>query len=288
MAEQTPLQVLCDNLALLEERKRISAEQRDLAWDMLTEALLEQAPTDAPDALYHRFLAIAPFADGVARARFCMALCRQRARDPRLLPEELFGMNEQPAAGSHGKIAYVRNRYNERAFERFSEVVPNAKPEYVSGFSEACESVYDGRCSYCVLPVENDVDGRLFRFYAMADRYELKLCGVTDLEDEDSSGSVRYALAGRCTVRSIPRDRLCVLEFSLTREDGTRLSDLLLAAEALGATPHALDFLPMEYDHRLYRQYLSFRLPSEHAAALGLYLSLDYPNYAPIGFYPLS
>ena len=196
-------------------------------------------------------------------------------------------MNEQPAAGSHGKIAYVRNRYNERAFERFAEILPNAKAEYVSGFSEACESVYDGSCSYCVLPIENDVDGRLFRFYAMADRYELKLCAITELENEETTGSVRYALAGRSALRSIPRDKLCVLEFSLAREDGTRLSELLAAAAFLGATPHTLDFLPLEYDNHLYRQYFAFRLQREQAVAFGLYLSLDYPHYAPIGFYTL-
>ena len=258
-----------------------------MAFAMLSDELLSQYPTDTPEEAFRRFLALVPFADAAARVRFCMALCRQRQKDPSLSTAVLFGLNEQPSAGAHGKISYVKNRYNERAFARFSEIVPNAKPEYASDFSEACESVYDGRCRFCILPIENDMDGRLFRFYAMADRYELKLCAVTELENEDGSGSVRYALAGRSAVRSVPRDRLCVAEFSLSREDGSRLSELLMAATVLGATPHTWNFLPLEYDDGLYRQYISFRLRHENATALALYLSLDYPNYSPIGFYPL-
>ncbi len=287
MAKSNPLTTLCDNLSLLQERRLLSERQNELAFSMLTEELLAQYPKELPEELYRRFLSLAPFADAVARVRFCMALCRLRPKDTSLSVEELFGINEQPSAGSHGKIAYVKNRYNEQAFSHFADLVPNAKPEYATDFTEACESVYDGRCRYCVLPVENDVDGRLFRFYAMIDRYELKLCAVTELENEDSSGSVRYALAGKSSVRSIPRDRICVLEFSLTREDGSRLSELLSAAKALDATPHTWDFLPLEYDHGLYRQYVSFRIRRENANAMALYLSLDYPNYAPIGFYPL-
>lgn len=288
MGENFPVSILCDNLAMLEQRRHLSDEQYALALDMLIDSVLEQNKTDSKEALYQRFLTLAPYADGIARARFCQALCQKQARNPQLSVSELFCMNEQPLAGSHGKIAYVRNRYNERAFERFAEMIPNAKPEYVADFSEACERVYDGQCSYCVLPIENDIDGRLFRFYAMADRYELKFCALTELDSEESTQGVRYALAGRRMIKPIPRGQGCVVEFSLSREDGSRLSDLLSAASAFGATPHTLDFLPLEYDNRLYRQYFSFRLSSENAAPFGLYLFLEYPHYAPIGFYPLS
>ena len=179
MTKPNPFTTLCDNLSFLHERRLLSERQTEMAQEMLIDELLAQYPNDAPDKLYGRFLSLVPFADSVARVRFCMALCRQRQKDPSLSIEELFGINEQPSAGSHGKIAYVKNRYNEQAFARFSEMLPNAKPEYTSDFIEACESVYDGRCRYCVLPIENDLDGRLFRFYAMADRYELKLCALT-------------------------------------------------------------------------------------------------------------
>ncbi len=287
MTNPNPLTTLCDNLSLLQERRLLSEQQNELAQSMLIDELLAQYPQDTPEALYRHFLALVPFADSVARVRFCMALCRERQKDASLSVEELFGINEQPSAGAHGKIAYVKNRYNEQAFARFSELVPNAKPEYATDFSEACESVYAGRCRYCVLPIENDEDGRFFRFYAMADRYELKLCAITETENENTTGSVRYALAGRSPLASISRDRICVLEFSLTREDGSRLTELLSAAKILDATPHTWNFLPLEYDHGLYRQYVSFRIRKENASAMALYLSLDYPNYSPIGFYPL-
>lgn len=279
--------ILRDNLATVSERLSLSREQHALCLDMLLDGLCAQYPEAPIDALYHRFLSLLPEADGASSAQFFRSLSQKRPALLALSADEMFGMNEQPMAGSHGKIAYVRNRYNERAFEQFSNMLPNAKATLVSSFLEACESVYDGTSSYCILPIENGLDGHLFRFYDIADRYELKLCAVINLEGEDENDSIRYALAGRCALRSIPKGKSCILEFSLTREDCSHLSDLLSAASVLEAVPQKLNFMPTEFDRRFYRQYFSFCVSYENAVAFGYYLSLTYPNYTPIGFYPL-
>ena len=73
MGENFPVSILCDNLALLEQRRHLSNEQYALALDMLIDTVLDQYRTDSKEELYQRFLTLAPYADGIARARFCQA-----------------------------------------------------------------------------------------------------------------------------------------------------------------------------------------------------------------------
>ena len=276
-------QILASNLQKATERLSIVHEQRTLCATMLAEQICHRE--GSPETLFAEFLNSANAPDEISRAMFCRTYAQSRAKEEALRPEQLFGMAELPPAGTHGKIAFVRNRYNEHAYHLFSTMVKSAKPLYVSDFSEACEAVFNGQCSYCILPVENDTGGRLFSFYAMMDRYELKICALTEVDADDSPESVRYALVGRSFPRPLTRSQGYILEFSLTREDGSHLSALLSAAEALGASIQKIDFLPLEYDHSFYRVYISLRLSVADAPALGTYLSLCYPNYTPIGFY---
>lgn len=226
-------------------------------------------------------------ADECQKALFCRAYVKSHAHDASLAPEALFGLDELPPAGAHGKIAFVRNRYNERAYDRFSELVIGAKSLYVSDFAEACDAVYNGQCSYCILPIEDHRNGRLVSFYTLMNRYELKICATAEIDGDELGEGVRYALIGRSAPRPFFRSHACALECSLAREDGSHLSRLLAAAEELGATVQKMDFLPLEYDHSFYRTYVTFMLSAADAASFGLYLSLSYPNYTPIGFYTL-
>ncbi len=285
MEQKDILLRLQSNLAEADRRASIVEKQQRLCITMLADEICEA--TGSAEELFSAFLAAANAPNELSKALFCRSYVRLHPKDPALRPEELFLQNELPPAGAHGKIAFVRNRYNERAYEQFSERLIGAKPLYVSDFSEACDSVYNGQASYCILPIENSTNGRLFGFYAMIDRYELKICATAEIEGNDTAESVRYALVGRSALRSLSRAQPCVLECSLTREDGSRLSELLTASAALGATVGKIDFLPLEYDHSFYRAFFTFRLSAADAPAFGLYLSLSYPNYTPIGFYTL-
>lgn len=286
MNQDKTLSTLQKNLETTAQRLSIIEEQHRLCASMLARQICEEErslPT-----LFEQFCSLGKEPQETEKAIFCRTYAAIHAKDPALRPEKLFSMNDVPPAGSHGKIAFVRNRQNERAYEHFSRVVIGAKPVLVSDFSEACDLVYSGRCSYCILPVENSSGGRLGSFYAMMDRYELKICAIFELENEETSESVRYALAGRSLPRPIVPSQSCALEISLTREDGSRISELLRATAILGATPSRIDFLPLEYDHSFYRLFLTFCIKALDAPSLGLYLSLCYPNYTPIGFYAVS
>ncbi len=276
---------LKSNLATAEHRFAVVKEQRKLYTAMLAEEICR---TDgSADTLFQAFLSATDEKSELTKALFCRTYAQLHPKDAALRPEALFGLDETPPAGAHGKIAFVRNRYNERAYERFSDSVVGAKPLHSSGFSEACDEVYNGNASYAILPIENSTSGRLFSFYAIMDRYELKICAITEIESDDGSENVRYALVGRSAPRAFGKSAVCALECSLTREDGSHLADLLQTASELGATARKIDFLPLEYDYSFYRVFCTFQLSVTDAAAFGLYLLLSYPNYNPIGFYKL-
>ena len=279
------LKKLQENLETASSRLLIVEEQHKLCTTMLAEKICEDDGTAS--VLFSRFCTAINEPKEAEKALFCRAFVTCHEKDRTLRPEELFSLNDVPPAGSHGKIAFVRNRYAERAYEHFSNAVIGAKPILVSEFSEACDLVYNSRCSYCILPIESSTGGRLTSFYAMMDRYDLKICAIFELENNDTTESVRYALAGRLLPRPISKSKACMLEFSLTREDASQLSELLSATALLGATPTRVDFLPLEYDHSFYRVFLTLRVSAKDAPALGLYLALSHPNYTPIGFYTI-
>ena len=276
---------LQENLSVAEERLLLVQEQRTLCASMLAHHICQDE--GSLTELFDRFLHTVKDANEVTKACFCQAYIQRHQKEKSISPEVLLGMNETPSAGSHGKIALVRNRYNERAYECFENLVIGAKPYYASDFAEACDSVYNGQCSYCILPLENSANGRLFGFYSLMDRYDLKICSIAEMDGSNASETVRYALVGRSLPRGIAKASAYALEFSLTRADGGQMSDLLSAASILGATLERVDFLPLEYDHSFYRAFFTMRLSAANASAFALYLTLCHQNHTPLGFYTI-
>jgi hypothetical protein len=194
---------------------------------------------------------------------------------------------EEISAGSHGKVAIVRNSYNEYAFSRISRVITHPKEVFVSSFTSACEEVYDGRCEFCILPVESSQSGRLFSFYSMLDRYELRICASCELESDDGSeGSVKYALIGRALPDRIAKNSSWSFEFSVISDGGRVLSDISGVSEIFGARLIKIDSLPVEYDGRLQKYYFTFGLPETSIAAFDLFLENEYARYDAVGLYP--
>lgn len=198
------------------------------------------------------------------------------------------GSNESTPAGAHSKISFVKNKYADSAFEIFSRSVANAKPNYASSFKESCEDVTDGRCEFCILPIANSLDGRLMSFYSLLDRYELKICEIASVEDEDSSQSVFYARIGRSCKELNEKqatNQTLIFEFSVLASNAEFISPLLLAAHCSDAKIISINSTPVEYDSSLQRFFFSFYLKASKALPFRLYVSLLSQSYTPIGFY---
>lgn len=289
MNDQNTKKVLCENLELCCERASLVQNQYSLCAESLAEEICLSFDGNNAASLYEDFKSSLPINNTTACAIFCNILAKKErisSRNKCDSVSELFGMNQIPSPGSHGKISFVRNKYNEAAYEKFSNIVSNTKFLYASSFASACEDVINGVSEYAIFPIENSSDGRLFGFYSLLDRFELRICAVTEIEtDDDSTSSILFALVGKTIPKRIRNEDMCDMEFSIARGDSEKLVDFLHAASAFSAALKKIDTVSLEYDHDLYKHYFTFSIPCEKAFAFAIYLSFEYPNYIPIGFY---
>ncbi|MBE6533590.1 MAG: hypothetical protein E7678_01280 [Ruminococcaceae bacterium] len=198
------------------------------------------------------------------------------------------GSAEPTSAGAHSKISYLKNKYNDEAFEHFSHSIANAKPDYASSFNECCENVFDGRCEYCILPIMNSRDGRLMSFYTLLDRYELKICDIIDIDGENTSSTFRHALISRSckeNQKKIQKNQKYVFEFSIISDTTDFFAPLLEAANQISATLTCIDSIPTEYAPHVHKFFISFSIPSQNALAFRLFVSLIKQTYVPLGIY---
>lgn len=137
-----------------------------------------------------------------------------------------------------GEVAYCKNALTDDSFTRFSRSVREIRPRRASSFEESCEMVYSARADFCILPVENSRDGLLSGFRRMIDRYELYVCGLCRIEENEDE-AVKAALLCRDPVffpakNDVRTRRLCTV--SVTLQEHHSLSRLLSASELLGMT----------------------------------------------------
>lgn len=289
MEKKDELKILCNNIEIFSERKALAKKQRVLALSQWINALLSETEYD-PTQLYDQYCSSFSEKDLLSaedRATICATMAKKPSLQKKLVANSPLEVGETAASGSHGRIALVRNRYNEEAFSLFERSVQGAKPEFFSSFSDVCEEVFDNLCEFCILPVENTGDGRLFGFYSMIDRYELKICAVCELETENASETIRYALVGKHLPRRIPKDANWNFECYISAEAEEFPYDIFRVAPIFEAMPIKIDSRPILYDDRANRVYLTFRIPRHLASAFDLYLSKEHLRYTAIGLYPI-
>lgn len=288
MTESEQIRILRENIRLLSERGELSWKQREICVVQLIDRLLPTDTTQTIGSAYRALCRQLPDLTERDCAAFFLRYVSRLSQKGGLSPEKIFFPADEAAdPQSLGRIALVKNRYNEQAYRRLSPSVTGAKEYHVSSFSEACEEVANTRCEYGILPMENTRDGRLFGFYGMLDHYELKICAVTSLETDDLQGSTRYALIGRALPARIPKNSQWNLEYSVAMPVGEFPHDLLLVSDSFSAKLLKVDSLPVQYDDQLHRFYFTFRVPKGAAVGYHLYCSQKHTRYTPIGLYPI-
>ncbi|MBE6596697.1 MAG: hypothetical protein E7641_03405 [Ruminococcaceae bacterium] len=193
-------------------------------------------------------------------------------------------------AGSHGKIAFIRNNYNDLALKKLSAAVPHSKSVQKSNFEDCCEAVASGECEFAVIPVENTSDGKMFGFYSLIDRYELRICAVCSIESDDLSKTVRYALVGRNFI-SDEVEKLCskkprTFEFSLLKSRLEEIDEIISAVSLCSSKVLRVSSVEHAYDSEMTKFYFSCSLSrATELDVLTVYLQLEHPQYDPIGIY---
>ena len=289
MEKKAYLRSINDNLKELNTRQDIISEQRSILVSELAKAIIKEMPNEPIDFLYREFLNACDMRDISDKLAFASALVTHFGDSA--LSDLLYNTNDDhPTAGTHGKISYVRNRYNDEAFARFSEVIPHAKPIYCQSFEDCSESLASGECEFMMIPLEDSASGRMFGFYSLLDRYEFKIAYVCSIEREDTSNTIRYALASRhLNIDRQEKHKRHVqktFEFTITHTPSNRLLDLYRAASLSLAKENRTSSLLLPYGENMARFYHSFIITKEtRFLPFLLLLSLEYPDYSPIGIY---
>ena len=278
------IKILKENFKEFSKRLNISASQRELTVKCLADILLNNS-TDLEKAL-EEFKEILPEASPSEMITFFSELSSSKLRNA--IKSYIFiGSNEATPAGAHSKIAFVKNKYTDVAFESFSRSVANAKPVYSTSFKESCESVASGSCEFCILPIANSTDGRLISFYTLLDRYDLKICEVFSIEDENAQ-SIYYARIGRSCKEPSDRhspEQNFIFEFSILSSSADFASPLLLAAAASDAHLISIDSIPVEYTSTLQSFFFSFSVPTKSMLPFRLFIALSEQSSTPLGLY---
>ncbi|MBE6684509.1 MAG: hypothetical protein E7592_02515 [Ruminococcaceae bacterium] len=202
-----------------------------------------------------------------------------------IFPDSDIAVSEDAAE----RIAYLKNSYNDIAYIQFSSLFSSPRAAYFASVSDVCESVYNGSCEYCILPVETSSNGKLLSFYEMILKYNFKITAVYDLHGEE--GYTRYALIGKRSalnnpsIRSKARNRY--FEFIMTETDTVSLEDLLCAANFCSLKLCRIDTLNTHTPAKASGAYVCpvFRADGSDIQTFLMFLGIDCPDYIPVGLY---
>ena len=223
-------------------------------------------------------------------ARHCMILCEAlyeelRNREP-LLPV-LFPDEEEVLPHAASRIIYQRNSYTDDAYLAFAKFVPDARAAYAHNFQTACQEVFDGHCEFCVLPIENAVEGELIGFAKLISQYDLKIAAVCDIVGADASRKTRFALLRRnvLPLLNVNNGQERLFRFSLPSQSASLMSDVLSAADFFGLTLLSINTLPIDKDGAFACFNLTFATKGGNLYPFLLYLAMVAPQHTPIGIY---
>ncbi len=225
-------------------------------------------------------------------------ICRFISKNPnfsRIFFEAFSSFDDKCLDDARGAIAYMDNNYTQSAYTYLSKSISSEQPRrvYMQSFSAVCEEVYSGSCEYCILPIENSINGKLMTFYSMIDKYELKICSVCTVINNDGQSFTKYALlckseytAGIFSASaSYLNKRSLEVRVSQTTQDEFPLYDVLKAAEACSLNLQRIDSLPLSYNDGLLGYYIIFSMSNSDIKSFLIYLMLEHPQSYIIGVY---
>lgn len=301
----SPEGVIAENLQELTERADLLGEQeiahlRELAIEIAQGDDLSDLLSSLP---YYRITPTAPLTniltnnrEQLSRSRMllesrqCMLLCGALYeelcnREP-LLPA-LFPDAEEVAPHAVGRIVYQRNSYTDDAYLAFATLVPDARAAYAHSFHAACEDVFNGHCEYCILPIENAVEGELISFAKLIAQFDLKIAATCDIAGADASRKTRFALLRRNMLPILTPDteKNGFFRLSIPSQSAALMAEVLSAANFFGLTFLFANTLPIDKEGAMAYFNLTFDIRGGDLYPFLLYLTTVVPQYVPIGIY---
>ena len=220
----------------------------------------------------------------------CMILCKalyEELRNRESLLPFLFPDEYEIAPNAKGHIVYQRNSYTDDAYLAFAKLIPKARAAYAHSFHAACQEVFSGHCEFCILPVENAVEGELIGFAKLISQYDLKIAATCDIAGVDASRKTRFALLRRNMLPLMVSNakQKNVFRFSLPSQSAPVVADVLSAADFFGLTFLSINTLPIDKEGAVACFNLTFDIGGADLYPFLLYLATVAPQYTPIGIY---
>ena len=154
-----------------------------------------------------------------------------------------------------------------------------------------CEDVFNGESEFCILPIETSTDGRLFSFFSLIDRYELRTCAVCSVERDGGASFTRFALLKRSFSDEnlegdvFEKSTAIELRISHPASMGASISTIFRAADVCGMPLYRVDSLPLPYGDSLLSHYAVFGICKENLQGFLTYISLEFPQCYVSGIY---
>lgn len=210
-------------------------------------------------------------------AAFCLALSEEYGGN-------LTKFTESETADDIPKIAYLQNTFSDRAYRKFSSRFEKVSAAYFPGFREVCEEVYNGNCSYAILPISNSNDGQLISFRKLISKYDLKIALAADVEMNDDSVMRFVLLQKGLDLRAVNEMRYLDLSIVL---DSSEYGAFLSACDSLGAVVLMMNSLPLEYSDDRFGLSLQFDITGASLDALFFFLEGSHIRYDTVGIYDI-
>ena len=174
-----------------------------------------------------------------------------------------------------GSICYVKSPYADTAYLSFAKTREDARALYYEDFTQVCEDVYYGRSTYCILPISNSKDGRLGGFRNLVTKYSLITVQTVKVQSQDTE--TLFALMKRDL--EIPKTADgAFFEFRLPSK--CSLGSVLTVARACSMEATSVD---MRSDGDFCD--IVLKVNDEGICGLLAYLSLEHPDFVPLGIY---
>ena len=289
MTHKNITRTITDNMTLLSQRRNICDEQRRLTLEQFVEySLLQCESRDIADV--SRIYEAAKALDGKLSSEEKTFVCELISADEafrQTLKKWLIDTAGEVSEDVRGRIAYVKTEQNDGVFEKFSLQIKGARAFYAPTFADCCEAVVDNKCEFCILPIENADGSKLYSFYTLIDKYELKIsfsqrCAADDDRD------VLYALLSKSICPAVIGESDLRFEFIALDDNGESIGELISALRHLGCGIYSLSTSPVEYGYQKQKCIFSVDVPNNSLAPLFIYLENEYPRYTPIGLYKID
>ena len=297
--ESDDLSVSCENLNRLDIRQAKlfntrSALIRELAYsicrggeasaDEIRSKYFETFPSRDENEKYFDGISV------IERIGVCLEIASLMGKENTILRTAL-GQGEPCPMGARDKISYVKNNFTNSAYLSFSKLLHSPRFAYSDSFETMCEDVFNGESEFCILPIETSSDGRLFSFFSLIDRYELRTCAVCSIERDGGASFTRFALLKRSfSDENIGGDifeKSTALELRISHPAsmGASISTIFRAADVCGMPLYRVDSLPLPYGDSLLSHYAVFGICKEKLQGFLTYISLEFPQCYVSGIY---